>query len=104
MGILGINNRTENWKTVQHFHGLSDAAKVGLVRRLGEPKDTAPEEITLELFWRGIRDYAHEHKVEDDDLVGVYECLFENLRKNLSDFEHKYGFKAQSSPRFSSPN
>ena len=50
MGILGINNRTENWKTVQHFHGLSDAAKVRLVRRLGEPKDTAAEEVSLELF------------------------------------------------------
>lgn len=26
MGILGIKNRTENWETVQHFHGLSDVA------------------------------------------------------------------------------
>ena len=31
MGILGIKNRTENWKTVQHFYGLSDNAKTRLV-------------------------------------------------------------------------
>ena len=36
MSILGIENRTENWKTVEHFHGLSDEAKVKLVQKLGE--------------------------------------------------------------------
>lgn len=92
MGILGINNRTENWKTVQHFHGLSDAAKVGLVRRLGEPKDTVAEEVSIELFWHGVRDYAHEHKVEDDDLVEIYECLFKKLENDVRNFEHTHKF------------
>ena len=76
MGILGINNRTENWKTVQHFHGLPDAAKVGLVRRLGESKDTVAEEISIELFWRGLRDHAYAVRVEDGDLVEIYERRF----------------------------
>ena len=85
MGILGINNRTENWKTVQHFHGLSDAAKVGLARRLGEPDDTAAEEIQLELFWCGMRDFAfhREDGVETDELVRLYEHCFGELRDEI---------------------
>ena len=41
MGILGIPNRTENWKTVQRFYGLSDNAKTRFVRRLGESEASA---------------------------------------------------------------
>ncbi len=41
MGILGIKNRTENWKTVQHFYGLSDNAKTRFVQRLGESEASA---------------------------------------------------------------
>lgn len=54
MGILGIENRTENWKTVQHFHGLSNEAKFCLVQELGEPAGLLAEEISLELFWKGL--------------------------------------------------
>ena len=84
MGILGIDNRTENWKTVQHFHGLSDAAKVALAQRLGEPADTAAEDIEIELFWYGIRDYKR-----DRELVEIYGCLFSALREKISAFEFK---------------
>ena len=87
MGILGINNRTENWKTVQHFHGLSDPAKVALVRRLGGPNDTTADEVSLELFWHGMRDYAYEYNVEDDDLVEIYETHFPLLREEIMEFE-----------------
>ena len=86
MGILGIKNRTENWKTVQHFHGLCDVAKVALVRRLGEPEDTAAEEIRIELFWCGMRDYVKEHKVEPAHIVKVFNCLFPNLHDWIKDF------------------
>lgn len=86
MGILGIDNRTENWKTVQHFHGLSDAAKVALVRRLGEPEDTAAEEIGIELFWCGMRDYVKEHEIEPSHIAKVYSCLFPNLHECIRDF------------------
>ena len=41
MGILGIKNRTENWKTVQRFYGLSEYVKTRLVQRLGEPEASA---------------------------------------------------------------
>lgn len=103
MGILGINNRTENWKTVQHFHGLSDAAKVGLVRRLGEPKDTVAEEVSIELFWHGVRDYAHEHEIEDDDLVEAYEHHFGDLRKDLIDFEHMHELREPQPHNYTVP-
>lgn len=46
MGILGIENRTENWKTVQHFHGLPDETKVCLVKKLGEPAGILAGEIS----------------------------------------------------------
>ena len=88
MGILGIKNRTENWKTVQHFHGLSDGAKVALVRRLGEPEDTAAEEIGMELFWHGMRDYVYycRGKVEAAHLVSIYDRHFSSLHKEIRDF------------------
>ena len=103
MGILGINNRTENWKTVQHFHGLSDAAKVRLVRRLGEPDDTVAEEIGLELFWTGMRDYVKEHKVKTDDLAGVYGQLFGELRDELAKFKHTHDFKELKDHNYAVP-
>ena len=59
MPILGIENRTENWRTARTFAPLfGDAA----LRRqfasllLGEPVG-AP--VSLELFWHGARDYVH---------------------------------------------
>lgn len=96
MGILGIHNRTENWKTVQHFHGLSDAAKVRLVRRLGEPDDTVAEEIGLELFWCGARDFVFPRKdtkeeIEVDRLVHEYRRYFVDLldlREKIMNFKH----------------
>ena len=33
MGILGIRNRTENWKTVENFYPLSGDAKIKLVQK-----------------------------------------------------------------------
>ena len=60
MGILGIRNRTENWKTVEHFHCLGDDAKIRIAQKLGEPEDTPPEKINIELFWYGMRDYIDQ--------------------------------------------
>ena len=32
MSILAkIENRTENWKTVKHFHGISEEAKARII-------------------------------------------------------------------------
>lgn len=61
MGIPGINNRTENWKTAPTFApfiGNQFAAKLPAERRLiGGGYRTSPlvheEEVSLELFWTG---------------------------------------------------
>lgn len=63
MGILGITNRTENWKTACHFaplFGDDDAAakrRVKLAAELLPAGDAAPQDTSLELFWYGLRDY-----------------------------------------------
>ena len=83
MGIVGIENRTENWRTVQHFGALSEDAKVRLVKRLA-PQDTA-HGVRMELFWYGVRDYVYKNGPVDDDLVRVYRCHFEHLRDQISE-------------------
>lgn len=87
MSILGIEeNRTENWQTVKHFFGLSDdaKAKAKLVRRL-DPKNAEVEEIRMELFWCGMRDFAFFSEVDlDDKIVETYEYLFGDLREQVA--------------------
>ena len=58
MPILGIENRTENWRTAHSFAPLFEDAAL---RRqfasllLGEPVETP---VSLELFWHGLHDYG----------------------------------------------
>ena len=61
MPILGIENRTENWRAAHSFAPLFEDA--ALRRRfasllLGEPVE-AP--VSLELFWHGLHDYGIRH-------------------------------------------
>ena len=90
MGILDITNRTENWKTVQHFYGLDHNAKVRLVTELGEPKGIRAMDIQIELFWKGMRDFLYESDIENQlarsDLAERYRCLFPQLREKLKGF------------------
>lgn len=91
--ILGIKNRTENWKTVEHFHCLKDDAKLRIARRLGEPKGTPAGNIRIELFWYGMRDYIDQLEKENKstpthrDLAERYRCCFPNLRKDIEEFD-----------------
>ena len=64
--ILGIENRTENWKTARHFVPLyqDDDARLAFVKRLGEPKETCAGDVRLELYWKGVRDYLRKQKRE----------------------------------------
>ena len=88
MGILGIRNRTENWKTVENFHALSDDAKVKLVKRLLEPyqdaQEVAPDSVKVELFWKGIRD--NQDKISTTQCKDFYRCLFGDLREKIEIF------------------
>ena len=63
MGILGIKNRTENWKTARTFARFFDDEdlKRKLVHEL-EPSDTGPEYVRLELFWKGMRDHLDQQR------------------------------------------
>ena len=93
MGILGITNRTEDWKTVRHFHGLDDDAKIKLVTELGEPNGITAPDIQIELFWKGMRDYLNKPGTKNQsihaDLAERYRHLFPNLREEIEEFSHK---------------
>ena len=105
MGILGIENRTENWKTAQSFSPFfNDAeARYRLAQRLLKPlnKDLEckPEEIKLELFWNGVRDHLAVLKGKRDtperrsQFAGIYQRLFPDLRIDLKKFGVKLSKK-----------
>ena len=88
MGILGIRNRTENWKTVEYFSHLSEVAKVKLVQRLLEPYHDDQEVTTaglqVELFWTGVRDC--EETFTATQCKDVYLSLFGGLRGEIEAF------------------
>ena len=92
MGILGIENRTENWKTAKYFSPLvkNEDARLRLVERLlGEPPGCSAGEIRIELFWRGMRDYLHKARKEEKDpeaFARSYRDLFPDLRSRVEEF------------------
>ncbi len=97
--ILGIENRTENWKTALHFVPLlqNDTARLEFVRLLGEPKETRPDEVSLELYWSGVRDYLHQKEAgreTDHEWKTLYEDRFPLLHQ--ADFG---GLKGQGNYR-----
>ncbi len=91
MPILGIDNRTENWKTARHLAPLFGANSVRLARRLlleeEGREDLQQGEVTLELFWKGLRDYEDaRRKVSDESVKDTYSRLFPDLREKISAF------------------
>lgn len=94
MPILGINNRTENWKTAYEFAPFfRNCDALGrLARKLGEPKEISGGDVHIELFWRGMRDYVNENRLgRAEDLFRpkfktAYENLFPDLRKDICEF------------------
>ena len=106
MGILGISNRTENWKTAHSFAPFFESPDLRqkLAQCLDEPEATAGQEIKLELFWKGVRDYIHREeeglarKVKADlkkDLTKKfaksYTKEFSVLRRDVMTFVSKQG-------------
>ena len=96
MGILGIRNRTENWKTAQSFAPFFEcnSARIRLAKRLLKPLGKSDEiqsgAVEIELFWYGMRDYINQlskkERPNDRDLANHYQCLFPDLRKDIEDF------------------
>ncbi len=97
MAILGITNRTENWKTASYFAPLFGHKSVRLARRLlpeGQGVRLQPGDVGLELFWYGMRDYLHKSDSKLDPeksrLASIYGRLFHSLPdeiKNSGKFE-----------------
>lgn len=93
MGILGIKNRTENWKTAQTFAPFidnPDRLRL-LVERLGGSPGQE-EKVSLELFWKGGRDYCWDTtKVtpSPDDLRTAYNCCLPDLRDKVEEFQKR---------------
>lgn len=93
MGILGIENRTENWKTARVFSLFfeDDAARLRLAGKLGTYQ---PNEAKIELFWTGMRDHLYEKtksgggRNEDhfQGLGNLYDSLFPDLREKIGAF------------------
>ena len=98
MAILGITNRTENWKTSRHFAPLFGANSVRLARRLlaheGEGAALQSGEVRLELFWCGMRDHfdqmGKKSEAEEDTLARHYSKEFAELRGNIQEFTKEF--------------
>ena len=101
MGILGIDNRTENWKTARTFAPFFEDAnlRLKLAGRLGEPSGTPPSDISMELFWKGMRDFHHPNGRKGMDVADFarrYDWLFGpegniDLRNAIKSLKHLDG-------------
>ncbi len=97
MGILGIENRTENWKTARVFSPFfeDDTARYRLAEKLGAPPRDSSGETRFELYWKGMRDYIKSplngaSVPTRQGLTECYNCLFPDLRDEIKEFG---GFK-----------
>ena len=100
MGILGITNRTENWKTASSFAPFfaNPVACQNLAGRLLEPQGEplGNGEVQLELFWRGVRDQMAKEgwkKLDEGEKTEVkagfaylYNHRFPELRQEIESF------------------
>ena len=99
MAILGITNRTENWKTARYFAPLFGANSVRLARRLlsdeEERSRLQPGEVRLELFWYGMRDHFDKHPMRPEgrrtELARTYFRLFKDLHSEVKGFQGDAG-------------
>lgn len=104
MPILGIENLTENWMTARTFAPLFEdpALRRQFVEENLGTSINDGDDVSLELFWRGLRDYGKQQGWEEKDYIepctGAYERLFSKLRTHVSKFgpfkqlaPHSYG-------------
>lgn len=104
MGILGITNRTENWKTARHFAPFfaCESARARLAQHLTESKSTPASKVQIELFWKGVRDYIKQsEEVTSQDLADCYNHVFSDLRDAIDEFN---GPQQSTNRRLGLPN
>ena len=89
-GILGIENRAENWKTTVHFSPLFHGRCRQFAEKLGAIQLPKSGEVNMELFWKGMRDYSYRESLSRKDLqqatVDLYNRNFSNLRQDVMAF------------------
>lgn len=99
MGILGIENRTENWRTASVLSPLVEkpSARVSLASRLVGSAERLGDDIEFELFWRGMRDYVknlgegrYMDRMDQKGIFEYYVRCFGDLREKIERF---YGFR-----------
>ena len=94
MSILEkTGNRTENWKTVKHFHGITEEAKARITQSLSGEEKLMTDEIELQLFWKGVRDYVVNRDDKEElkkDFAKRYDSLFPNLRRCIEKRPYKF--------------
>ena len=83
--VLGIENRTENWKTARSLALFFGDRAARLAGRLGEPQTTPVADVKLELYWKGVRDWLSGGNKDEaeDQLVRSCRRLFPDLRKQI---------------------
>lgn len=90
--ILGIRNRTENWKTARTFARMYPENVAALANNLLKPysyvsrsefRIIKSDEAHLELFWKGVRDYVHTKKVGKLELMNEFAELYNHVFKDL---------------------
>ena len=90
MKVLGIENRSENWKTALYFFRLFGEGGVRLANHLGEQPGPQRSDVHLELYWKGLRDYLHQRggkkESDDEDFAKRYRRLFPDLRERIEKF------------------
>ena len=100
MSILGIENRTENWKTAKAFAPFFENydARRRLAGRLLKPLDEplGDGEVRLELFWKGVRDWMHKERWAKKSLeekgrvrkefTNIYNHRFPKMRDKVEKF------------------
>ena len=86
MTILGIENRSENCKTALHFSPLFGGNGVRLIERLGESPRPRPDDVNLELFWKGMRDFLHRDSEKKEAARGQFVDLYLRLFPDLNTF------------------
>ena len=93
MGILGIENRTENWCTARELSPLvkNPATRIALASHLVGSGEQIGGHIEFELFWRGMRDHIHQEKPRkgcyEDLVLKYYRGCFPRLREEIEGFD-----------------
>ena len=86
-GILGIENRTENWKTTVYCSPMFGWESHRLAAMLGATPELLPGEVRLELFGKGVRDYRYQKGLSRRELevrvVKSFNQSFHNLRRDV---------------------